>query len=299
MDDGGASKLEPFCLLAKNAKGKACVALIKQVLNTAGIFVFGELLDMDNVKALEESDEHRPMLELLRLFAFGTYGDYRARMAELPELSDAQRLKLRQLTIVSLAGDARTLPYALLEDALAVDGVREVEDVIIKAIYAGIIRGKMNHRARQLEVTSALGRDVKPDQLDSLLARLGSWLSASDDVLLTLAAASKATEEAHVADGKRREEASSRVAAAKTELADRLASIEAGDDAALAAAGGGAASGFSDLLGEGFSALAGRFSAAAGGRKPTRRRLPHATGGRSAAGRGPAGRRSGRSGRRL
>ena len=29
--DGGASSLEQFCLLAKTAKGRACVELIKQV----------------------------------------------------------------------------------------------------------------------------------------------------------------------------------------------------------------------------------------------------------------------------
>jgi len=41
--------LEQFVLLAKNAKGAACMELIKQVLETSGVHVFGELLSMPNV----------------------------------------------------------------------------------------------------------------------------------------------------------------------------------------------------------------------------------------------------------
>ena len=42
--------LQPFLLIAKSAKGKGCTAVIDQVLQAPGIFVFGELLDMPNVK---------------------------------------------------------------------------------------------------------------------------------------------------------------------------------------------------------------------------------------------------------
>lgn len=41
--------LEQFVLLAKSAKGAACLELIKQVLEAPGVHVFGELLDMPNV----------------------------------------------------------------------------------------------------------------------------------------------------------------------------------------------------------------------------------------------------------
>lgn len=42
--------LEQFVLLAKTAKGAACIELIKQVLEAPGVHVFGELLDMPNIK---------------------------------------------------------------------------------------------------------------------------------------------------------------------------------------------------------------------------------------------------------
>ena len=46
--DGGAAKLEQFCTLAKSARNKAAVALVKQVLSNK-IYVFGELLEMPNI----------------------------------------------------------------------------------------------------------------------------------------------------------------------------------------------------------------------------------------------------------
>ena len=45
-----SNPLEQFVLLAKTAKGTAAVELIKQALEVPGVYVFGELLDMPNVR---------------------------------------------------------------------------------------------------------------------------------------------------------------------------------------------------------------------------------------------------------
>ena len=44
------STLEPFLLLAKSARGKAAASIIDWATQEAGVFVFGELLDMPGVK---------------------------------------------------------------------------------------------------------------------------------------------------------------------------------------------------------------------------------------------------------
>ena len=51
-------ELKSFLLLAKTAKGAACVALVKQVLDSPSIFVFGELLDMPNVQEVRAPRAH-------------------------------------------------------------------------------------------------------------------------------------------------------------------------------------------------------------------------------------------------
>ena len=46
----GSAALEQFLLLAKTTKGAAAMELIRQALETPGIYVFGELLEMPNIK---------------------------------------------------------------------------------------------------------------------------------------------------------------------------------------------------------------------------------------------------------
>lgn len=50
MDKLSGNPLEQFVLLSKSAKGAAAVELIKQALEAPGVYVFGELLDMPNIK---------------------------------------------------------------------------------------------------------------------------------------------------------------------------------------------------------------------------------------------------------
>lgn len=75
--DGSAHGLEQFVLLAKDAKGKAGAALIERATRNPNTFVFGELLDAPSIKELEHGD-HGSYYQLLRLFAYGTYSEYRA-----------------------------------------------------------------------------------------------------------------------------------------------------------------------------------------------------------------------------
>jgi hypothetical protein len=45
------SGLEQFCILARTCKGKACCALIQQVISKK-VFVFGELLAEPSIQAV-------------------------------------------------------------------------------------------------------------------------------------------------------------------------------------------------------------------------------------------------------
>ncbi|KAH6933802.1 hypothetical protein HPB50_018281 [Hyalomma asiaticum] len=97
-----SSQLEQYLLLAKTAKGAAAAELIKQVTEAPGVHVFGELLDMPNIQELANGP-HSSYLNLLNLFAFGTYATYHENKSQFPPLTPAMITKLRHLTIVSLA----------------------------------------------------------------------------------------------------------------------------------------------------------------------------------------------------
>ncbi|KAJ3197095.1 autophagy protein atg9 [Irineochytrium annulatum] len=169
--------------LALSAKGSACVQLIQDVLNAPGIHVFAELLETPNIAEIANNQQLHAHYELLRLFAFGTYSDYKASSSKLPPLTPAQLRKLKHLSIVTLSGRLRTLPYSQLMEYLDISNVRELEDLIIDAIYQDIIKGKLDQKKRCLEVEYAMGRDLQPGQAGEILKTLVAWSKTSEQLL--------------------------------------------------------------------------------------------------------------------
>ncbi|XP_031351303.1 COP9 signalosome complex subunit 7b isoform X1 [Photinus pyralis] len=175
--------LEQFVLLAKSAKGAACVELIKQVLETPGVYVFGELLDMPNVQELAIG-VNSACWHTLNLFAFGTYKQYVSNQSNLLELTPAQKKKLQHLTIVTLATQTKCIPYSTLLNELEIKNVRDLEDLIIEAIYADIIHGKLDQKNSQLEVDYAIGRDIQAADIRVIVDCLQKWCTACENVLV-------------------------------------------------------------------------------------------------------------------
>ena len=178
-----SSELEQFCILAKAQKGRACAALIQQVLSSSKIFAFGELLAVPSVTSLADT-EHLKYLKTLELFAYGTWGDYRESCSlhegtgppNFIELNNLQATKLKQLTIVQLANREKIIAYSSLLRELDIESVRELEDLIIETIYAGVLSGKIDQDKGVLRVKWTIGRDVPPSQhLVTIINTLGVW----------------------------------------------------------------------------------------------------------------------------
>ena len=169
--------LEQYLLLAKSAQGKACDALIGRALEDAHTFVFGELIQA--VTANAPSEGH---LQLLKVFAYGTYADYQAHAATLPELTAKQLQKLKMLTLASLAARESFLPFTMLQQRLDISSIRELEDLIIDSIYENLIEAKIDHKKAGLQVFSSFGRDVPPEQVPAMLSKLKGFLSHLETV---------------------------------------------------------------------------------------------------------------------
>lgn len=74
-----------------------------------------------------------------------------------------------------IANDTQILPYSDLLQALEMPTIRELEDLIIDAIYLDILRGKLDQKEEQLEVEYTMGRDLEPGKLEAVLAALKDW----------------------------------------------------------------------------------------------------------------------------
>ena len=63
--------------------------------------------------------------------------------------------------------------------ALDMPSVRELEDLIIDAIYLDILKGKLDQKHGQLEVEYTIGRDLEPGKIESVLETLKDWCVCS------------------------------------------------------------------------------------------------------------------------
>ncbi|KAJ1491335.1 hypothetical protein T484DRAFT_3182763 [Baffinella frigidus] len=189
--------IEQYVILAKGAKGRAAVALIQQAISHPHLYHFGDILEHENIEALANSPDTAPWLHALRIFAYGTYAEYRAA-GNLPPLDETQALKLKQLTVVSLAAENKVIPYEALLRELDLTDTRTVEDVIIEGMYAGLFKGKLDQKKKELQVHETAGRDCKPGQLDEMISTLQGWCQASDriadDITDKIAVSEKAQE---------------------------------------------------------------------------------------------------------
>lgn len=183
---GFLTKVEPFLLMSKSAKGAAAAKLVLDATSSPGVFVFGELLDVPSIQELSRSEQHSGHYRLLQLFAYGTYGDYLREKETFPSLNAAQIVKLKHLTLVSLAMERRVLPYEALLTSLQMPTIRDLEDLIIDAIYLDVIRGKLDQKDQQFEVEYTMGRDLATGKVESVLAALHAWANTTSSVLSTL-----------------------------------------------------------------------------------------------------------------
>ncbi|XP_068306690.1 COP9 signalosome complex subunit 7-like isoform X2 [Pyrus communis] len=181
-----AQVIEHFVKQASSLQGSSLVSLIVQVTSHSSLFAFSEILAVPNVLELQGTG-YAVYIDLLRLFAHGTWSDYKSNASRLPPLVPDQITKLKQLTVLSLAEMNRVISYDQLLEQLDLSNVRELEDFLINdCMYAGIVKGKLDHLRRSFEVQFAAGRDLRPGQLGNLIQTLDDWLDTTNNALLTI-----------------------------------------------------------------------------------------------------------------
>lgn len=108
-------------------------------------------------------------------------------MAELNDVAKIRLFKKRRDKGLSVCpAPPQCLPYSLLLQQLELKNVRELEDLLIDAVYCDIIQGKLDQRNQQVEVDCSVGRDLGPNELPNIVNTLQEWSAAP---LLTPSAA--------------------------------------------------------------------------------------------------------------
>lgn len=139
--------------------------LILQSFTSPEIFAGFDQIKLAVQPALAAAPDGDVILRTLDLFSYGTYKD--VSTGNFMTLTDAQMLKLRMLTVLTLveracctqAGNGGVVPYATVTQELSLppdtlETNREVEELMIACIYAGIVHGKLCQKTRSLVVSS-------------------------------------------------------------------------------------------------------------------------------------------------
>lgn len=183
MGSSSNERLAYYLSAANTASEKAAAEICEQATSDPALHVFSELLQTRSISALQTTAQ-RKYYDLLRLFAYGTVDDYQSNPHAFPPITEKHWKKLRMLTLVSLAKRQNLLAYALLMEKLSLTTVRQVEDVVLDAIYAGLVRARMDQRAAIVEIMSATGRDVQtPAGVSEMIDVLKTWVVRSDQLV--------------------------------------------------------------------------------------------------------------------
>ncbi|KAI0183148.1 PCI domain-containing protein [Xylaria flabelliformis] len=180
--------LEPFLALTKSAtSARAAANLVTQATSNPNTYVFTELLQTPQIQALSQSSEHASYLKLLEIFSYGTYDSYHTLSTTLPPLNDAQALKLRQLSLLTIAKSPHNLTYEALQHGLGLHNPRAVEDLVISAVYAGLVDAQLDPRNARVHISSVSPlRDLEPGAVPSMLNALREWSARCSTTLVDL-----------------------------------------------------------------------------------------------------------------
>lgn len=177
-------RVDSFLLLAKSASGSALKALVQQVLETNGLYVFGEILNCNSIQQMKDGDEEtKKYWDLLNIFAYGKYRDYLSQSSALPSLTPIMVKKLRHLTLIAVSSKCKYVPYKTLMEELDMDNLRDLENLLISAVYADVIRGRLDQQNSRLEVHWTAGRDLRPEDITGIIDTLESWCSSCQSTL--------------------------------------------------------------------------------------------------------------------
>merc|ERR1719270_2509744 len=137
---------------------------------------------MSNIQDLTNGP-NSSYLTLLNIFAFGNYKSLLECTEPLPEVTETMRRKLRLLTVVSLAEQNKMLAYNLLMSELDINTVRELEDLVIEGISAGVIQMNLSLKSSHFEVDYVIGRDIRKTDIGSIVSVLSAWCDNCDNML--------------------------------------------------------------------------------------------------------------------
>lgn len=172
---------------SKDANIMTIRSIVLKIFSEPNVFAGYDQVKSILVASLEKGGpEGAKIAKTLDLFSYGVYGDYVADASPFLPLTDSQIFKLRQLTAMSIVQKfafqkTRIIPYQEFQQGLALADGRQVEEVLISCIYAGIMGAKLCQKSNALKldpIKVVQTRDVPPPQVTQMVEQLQKMRAA-------------------------------------------------------------------------------------------------------------------------
>ncbi|EPB79295.1 PCI domain protein [Ancylostoma ceylanicum] len=150
-----------------------CAITNPRILNVS------DMLAQHNIQALQQSNP--TLYKTLEIFAYGTLKD----LPQGVNLPPAALRKLQQLSLITLAANStsnRQLPYADVMQYLGLSSVRELEDIVIDAIYNKLIKARLDSKGQFIEVDDWASRDTPASNIPAIVNVLTEFAQSATDV---------------------------------------------------------------------------------------------------------------------
>eukprot|EP00871_Galdieria_phlegrea_P001242 jgi/Galph1/2118/GphlegSOOS_G809.1 len=180
---------EEECLAAMESLAvKACM----QAITLPRLYRFDELLDLDVIQRLKQTQQHALLFELLEIFVAGKVDSF-VEFAKQNEnyISGAGfeyttcMDKMRLLSLASLGVEQPEIPYSLAAKTLLVEE-EDLEYWVIHAVRSGLVEAKIDQMGRLIRVIRSSQRVFTRDQWLPLQKRLEDWKLNIHELLQTV-----------------------------------------------------------------------------------------------------------------
>eukprot|EP00977_Amphora_coffeiformis_P002936 scaffold567_cov170-Amphora_coffeaeformis.AAC.10 len=172
---------------SKDANIMTIRSLVLKIFSEPNVFAGYDQVKGILAPALPKSGtEGEKISKTLDLFSYGTYRDYVKDTSPFLPLTDSHIFKLRQLTVVSIVQTFafqknRIIPYQEFQQALDLSTGRQVEEVLISCIYAGVMGAKLCQKTNSLKLDPTRvfqTRDVPATQVTNMVEQLQAMRKA-------------------------------------------------------------------------------------------------------------------------
>jgi len=103
--------------------------------------------------------------------------------------------------LLSIASRKNIIGYEELMDAFGIKSIRELEDVLIQALYEDVIQGRLNPKLRQIEIRDWKSLKVDDHNLHFLTEKLSNCIKHTHEFVELLQAEVQRSNEILVEDG--------------------------------------------------------------------------------------------------